>query len=56
MTLNEIKTAIALLTLSISVSAQDNNIIVAEKDSIRIEIERLGQEINSEYDDSQIKR
>ena len=51
MTLNGIKTAVTLLTISVSISAQDNNIIVAEKDSIRIEIERLGQEINSEYDD-----
>jgi outer membrane protein OmpA-like peptidoglycan-associated protein len=51
MTLNGIKVAVGLLALSLSIYAQDNNIIVAEKDSIRIEIERLGQEINSQYDD-----
>jgi outer membrane protein OmpA-like peptidoglycan-associated protein len=51
MTLKKIKVTLLLLMITASLSAQNNNIIVAEKDSIRIEIERLGDVINSEYDD-----
>jgi outer membrane protein OmpA-like peptidoglycan-associated protein len=49
--LKETKVAVLLLLITTSLTAQKNNIIVAEKDSIRIEIERLGDVINSEYDD-----
>lgn len=51
MALKNFYAVVGLMIISVSTTAQSNNIIVAEKDSVRIEIERLGQEINSEYDD-----